>query len=132
MLAYGFTSSLGNKFEIYKTSLRADYVQGHNRYKTTVVGSYQMALDVMRIYQKKPKGYQGDKFKKEGEDKDAEEGAAFIQKEEDKKKCFKCGASDYKKCPCDNLKRVRERENKRRKIKQRKQRLSTCRCKREA
>ena len=46
------------------------------------------------------------------EDKDNDEGAAFVQKEEDKKKCFKCGASDYKKCPCDNLKRVREREQK--------------------
>ena len=112
MLAYGCTSSLGTKFEVYKKSLRADYAQGHNRYKTTIVGSYQVALDAMRIYQKKPKGSQGDKPKKEGEDKDSDEGAAFVQKEEDKKKCFKCGASDYKKCPCDNMKRIREKRTK--------------------
>lgn len=112
LLAYGFTSSLGDRFEIYKKGLRADYAQGHNRYKISVVESYQMALDVMRIYQVKPKGYQGDKPKKHRENKDSDEGAAFVQKGVEKKFFFKCGSGDYKQCPCDNLKKVREREQK--------------------
>ena len=37
----------------------------------------------------------------------------FSQKleEEKKNKCFKCGAADYTKCPCDNLKKYREQNN---------------------
>ena len=68
-----------------------------------------MALDVMRIYQKKP-GKQGssDQENKVSENKD-EEGASFAQKGE-KGSCYKCGAPDYKTCPCDNMKNERERE----------------------
>ena len=58
LLAYGFTSCLGERFSMYKKSLKADYAQGNNRYKPTVVESYQMALDVMRIYQKNPRNTQ--------------------------------------------------------------------------
>ena len=45
-------------------------------------------------------------------DKD-EGGTSFLQKEEKKKvkgQCFKCGAKDYKTCPCDNLKKYKNKE----------------------
>ena len=107
LLAYGLTSCLSERYDIYKKGLKADYAQGHNRYRSTVVESYQMALDVMRIYQKSPSQNQNSS-NKERETND-HEGASFAQKE-DEKKCFKYGAKDYKSCPCDNMKRVRERE----------------------
>ena len=105
-MAYGLTSCLSERYDIYKKGLKADYAQGHNRYQTTVVESYQMALDVMRIYQKSPRHNQNNQSK--DNENNNQEGASFVQKE-DEKKCFKCGAKDYKTCPCDNLKRVRER-----------------------
>ena len=111
LLAYGFTSCLGERFGIYKKSLKADYAQGNNRYKLTVVESYQMALDVMRIYQKHPKENNRDRNKQDDDAKE-EEGATFVQDEKETKGCFKCGAKDYKKFPCDNLKKVREKEQK--------------------
>ena len=112
LLAYGFTSCLGDRFSMYKKSLKADYAQGNNRYKLTVVESYQMALDVMRIYQKNPKEFTKEMNSNEDEDKQ-EEGTTFVQDDKETKDCFKCRAKDYKKCPCDNLKKVRERDEKR-------------------
>ena len=121
LLAYGFTSALSDRFDAFKKELKADYSQGNNNYKETVVESYQMALDVMRIYQKRP-GHQ-DKKKEQTESGADKEGTAFVQKgdtkkenkkdnkkESKEKKCFKCEAADYKTCPCDNMKRVREHE----------------------
>ena len=42
LLAYGFTSALSNRFDAFKKGLQADYSQGNNNYKETVVESYQM------------------------------------------------------------------------------------------
>ena len=95
LLAYGLTSCLSERYDIYKKGLTADYAQGHNRYRTIVVESYQMALDLMRIYQKSPKHNQNSSSK-ETENND-QEGASFAQKEDDKK-CFKCGPKDFKLC----------------------------------
>ena len=50
LLAYGVTNALSDRFDIYKKDLKANYSQGNNKYKGTIVKSYQMALDVMRIY----------------------------------------------------------------------------------
>ena len=52
LLGYGFYQALNGKFDKYKKDLKASYAQGNNKYETTVVGSYQMALDVMSVYQK--------------------------------------------------------------------------------
>ena len=71
LLAYGFTSGLSERFDAYKKDLKANYSQGNNKYKGTVVESYQMTLDVMRIYQKrsfrKNKDYRYEKCKNEDE-----------------------------------------------------------------
>lgn len=48
---------------------------------------------------------------------DKEEGASFRHEGIEVKACFKCGAKDYKSCPCDNLKNAREKEQKRQKQK---------------
>ena len=100
---------MSDKYDIYKKDLKANYSQGNNKYKDTVVGAYQMALDVSRIYRDRPaKRSSGDKEPKENENKD-NEGASFAQKNETKA-CFKCRAEDYKTCPCDNMKKSQERE----------------------
>ena len=49
LLAYGFVNALRDRFDVDKKDLKANYSQGNNKYKDTVVKSYQMALDVMRI-----------------------------------------------------------------------------------
>ena len=71
-----------------------------------------MALDVMRIYQ--TRGWRsrdkGGSTKDNDEDKDDKEVSFAQDKDKKKKDCFKCGAEDYKSCPCDNMKRARERE----------------------
>ena len=110
MLSYGFTQALSERYDAYKKGLRASYSQGDNRYKATVVEAYQMALDVSRIYQKRRKNFN----EKNERDNDKDEGGtSFLQKEEKKKakgQCFKCGAKDYKTCPCDNLKKNKSKE----------------------
>ena len=71
-----------------------------------------MAVDVSRIYQRKKKTDSDHPHKQNDQE---EGGASFLQKEEKKKKkgqCFKCGADDWKTCPCDNIKRLRENEKK--------------------
>ena len=110
LLSYSFTQALSDRYDAYKKSLRASYSQGDNRYKGTVIEAYQMALDVSRIYQKK-KRKEGDKSERQQEREEG--GASFVQRDEKKKpkgQCFKCGAKDYKTCPCDNLKKKKDKE----------------------
>ena len=81
-----------------------------------------MALDVMQIYQERSgqekKGHKNNNpnIKDKDGDKDGkadkEEGASFGQEGAEVKACFKCGAKDYKSCPYDNLKNVREKKQK--------------------
>ena len=49
------------------------------------------------------------KGKQEVEDKN-EKGVIFVT-EANEMNYFKCAASDYKTCPCDNLKKYREKDN---------------------
>ena len=42
---------VSNYLDRYKKCLKASYSQTNNKYKDTVVGSYQMILYAMRIYQ---------------------------------------------------------------------------------
>ena len=49
LLAYGFANALSDRFDVDKKDLKANYSQDNNKYKGTIVKSYQMALDVMRI-----------------------------------------------------------------------------------
>ena len=112
LLAYGFISALSDRFDRYKKDLKASYSQNNNKYKETVVGSYQMALDVMRIYQaKRWKPKEKSKKNKEEEEEEEEEkkGVSFVNETQDKK-CFKCAAPDFRTCACDNLKKFKDKE----------------------
>lgn len=114
LILYGFINGLNDRFDKYKKELKANYSQGINKYKATVVAAYQMTLDCMRIYQntKKKIFTPKNKIKNKSEDENEKdnEGMSFGQDGNEVKACFKCGAPDYKTCACDNLKNVRKRE----------------------